>query len=86
LADQIGVPLLGEVPLEPAVAAGGDAGSPVSLDGTGHAAEAFRAIAQRIVAEVAPPTNMAGCSARMLDLVNAALAASDAEKAQGSES
>lgn len=86
LADQIGVPLLGQVPLEPSVAAGGDAGNPVALDGTGQAAEVFRSIAQRIVAEVAPPTNMAGCSARMLDLVNAALAASDAEKAQGSES
>ena len=86
LADQIGVPLLGQIPLEPDVAAGGDAGSPVSLAGTGQAADTFRSIAQRIVAEVAPPTNMAGCSARMLDLVNAALAASDAEKAQGSES
>ena len=37
LADQIGVPLLGQVPLEPSVAAGGDAGTPVSLDGTGAA-------------------------------------------------
>ena len=34
LADEIGVELLGRVPLEPAVAAGGDAGRPVALDGT----------------------------------------------------
>ena len=35
LADEIGVELLGQVPLEPAVAAGGDAGEPVALDGDG---------------------------------------------------
>ena len=78
LADQIGVPLLGQVPLEAAVSAGGDAGVPVALDGTGAAADAFRAIARRLVDEIVPPTNMAGCSARMLGLVSAALDASDA--------
>jgi ATP-binding protein involved in chromosome partitioning len=77
LADQIGVPLLGHVPLEPAVAAGGDAGAPVSLEGTGAAADVFRTIARRIVDDIAPPTNMAGCSARMLNLVSAALDAKD---------
>ncbi len=78
LADEIGVPLLGQVPLESAVAAGGDAGTPVSLDGTGTAADMFRAIARRIIDDVAPPTNMAGCSARLIGLVNAALDAKDA--------
>ncbi len=78
LADEIGVPLLGQVPLESAVAAGGDAGTPVSLDGTGAAADMFRAIARRIIDDVAPPTNMAGCSARLIGLVNAALDAKDA--------
>ncbi len=78
LADEIGVPLLGQVPLESAVAAGGDAGTPVSLDGTGAAADMFRAIARRIIDYVAPPTNMAGCSARLIGLVNAALDAKDA--------
>ena len=73
LADEIGVPLLGTVPLEPSVAAGGDAGVPVSLDGTGIAADTFRSIAKQIIDEVAPPTNMAGCSARLIGLVNAAL-------------
>ncbi len=87
LADQIGVPLLGQVPLEPSVAAGGDAGTPVSLDGTGAAADVFRSIAGRIIDDIAPPTNMAGCSARMLGMVDAALAAKDAERAaQSSES
>ena len=78
LADQVGVPLLGRIPLEPAVAAGGDAGVPVALAGTGPAADEFRAIARLIVEEVAPPTNMAGCSARILGMVAAALDAKDA--------
>ena len=47
LADDAGVPLLGQVPLEPSVSLGGDDGEPVVvLDETGGpAAEAFRAIA-----------------------------------------
>jgi len=73
LADQVGVPLLGRVPLEAAVAAGGDTGTPVAVLGTGPAAHEFRAIARRIIDEVSPPTNMAGCSARMLSMVAAAL-------------
>jgi len=73
LADEIGVSLLGRVPIEPTVAAGGDAGMPVALAGSGRAADEFRAIARRIVDEVAPPANMAGCSARMLQMVAAAL-------------
>lgn len=77
LAEQIGVPLLGQIPLEPTVAAGGDAGEPVALQGTGPAADQFRAIARMLVEEVAPPANMAGCSARMLNLVAAALDAAD---------
>jgi ATP-binding protein involved in chromosome partitioning len=81
LADQIGVPLLGQIPLEPAVAAGGDSGQPVSLQGSGPAAEMFRGIARRIIDDIAPPTNMAGCSARMLHLVEDALAAKDAATA-----
>ena len=65
LADEIGAPLLGSVPIEPAVAAGGDSGEPVSLLGTGRAAEAFREIARMIVTETVPPVKMADCSARV---------------------
>jgi ATP-binding protein involved in chromosome partitioning len=72
LAADAGVPLLGQVPLEPMVAAGGDSGEPISL-GEGAAADAFRAIAHRILAEAIPPAEMAGCSARMLDAAVAAL-------------
>jgi ATP-binding protein involved in chromosome partitioning len=80
LADEIGVELLGRVPLEPAVATGGDAGRPVAIDGHGLAADEFRAIARKIIDEVAPPVNMAGCSARMLSMVAAALDAADHPK------
>jgi ATP-binding protein involved in chromosome partitioning len=72
LARDAGVPLLGSIPIEPGVAAGGDAGAPIAL-GEGPAAEAFRAIAARIVDEAVPPIEMAGCSARMLDAAVKAL-------------
>jgi len=42
LADEVGAELLGQVPIEPAVAAGGDTGQPVALEGTGPAAQALR--------------------------------------------
>jgi ATP-binding protein involved in chromosome partitioning len=80
LADEIGVELLGRVPLESSVAAGGDSGRPVAIDGIGPAADEFRAIARKIIDEVAPPVNMAGCSARMLTLAAAALDAADQSK------
>ncbi len=55
LADEIGAELLGQVPIEPSVAAGGDTGEPVVLGGTGRAADALRAIAHKIVTETVPP-------------------------------
>ena len=78
LADEIGVPLLGRVPIEPAVSAGGDAGEPAVLTG-GPAADVFTAIAERIVTEAVPPAELAGCSARMLEAAVAALDALDDE-------
>ncbi|MBL8775927.1 MAG: Mrp/NBP35 family ATP-binding protein [Acidimicrobiales bacterium] len=76
LAADAGVPLLGQVPLEPSVSLGGDTGAPIAL-GDGPAADAFRAIAEVIVNEAVPPVEMAGCSARMLDAAVAALDALD---------
>ena len=72
LAGDIGSPLLGKVPLEPAVNAGGDTGVPVAL-GDGPASTAFHEIARRLVEEAIPPVDMAGCTARLLDNVEAAL-------------
>lgn len=76
LAEDAGVPLLGQVPIEASVARGGDEGEPIVL-GSGPAAEAFRAIADLILTEAIPPVEMAGCSARMLDAAVAALDALD---------
>ena len=82
LAEAIGAPLLGQIPLEPAVAAGNDTGTPVALGHDGAAALVFRQIASRLVDEIGtPPTiagpDMAGCSARLLDAVAAAFDEAD---------
>ena len=74
LADEIGVELLGQVPIEATVAAGGDAGEPVALNGTGEAARVFNEIAARIVADTVSFDSMTGCSARdVADSVTVAL-------------
>jgi ATP-binding protein involved in chromosome partitioning len=52
-AEMLGVPFLGEVPIDPKVVVGGDSGEPiVVLDPQSPAAEAFRDIARQIVAQV----------------------------------
>jgi len=77
LSDDIGAPLLASIPLEPRLAAGGDSGEPVVIDGDGPSAEVLRALVERIAEEVAPARaddiDMSGCSARLLDAVAAAL-------------
>ena len=51
LAEALGVPLLGRVPLVTALREGGDVGAPVTVtDPAGEAAQAFEAIAKRIEA------------------------------------
>jgi ATP-binding protein involved in chromosome partitioning len=50
LADELGVPLLGQIPLDPAVREGGDTGRPaVVAEPASEAAEAFRSIAAELV-------------------------------------
>ena len=80
LAAEVGVPLLGRIPLEAAVADGFDTGEPAVL-GDGPAAEAFKSAAQALSEEHMPPVEMAGCSARMLEAAVAALDAVDAAEA-----
>jgi ATP-binding protein involved in chromosome partitioning len=76
LAKEIDAPLLGRVPLEPAVSEGGDTGRPVVMsDPDSPAARAFGALAQTISAEVLPPIEMAGCTARIFETAAANLAA-----------
>ena len=83
LAAAAGVPLLGRIPLEPSVARGGDEGNPVVLE-TGAAADAFAQLVDRVVEEAIPPVDLAGCSARMLDMAEAALDELDAQDAADS--
>jgi ATP-binding protein involved in chromosome partitioning len=78
LADSIGVPLLGQVPLAASVSGGGDAGRPVALTDEEPAAVAFGRVVARLD-EVVPHArpvdgpDMAGCSARLLAAVEVAL-------------
>lgn len=83
LAKEAGVPLIGRIPIEPSISAGGDKGEPSAL-GDGPAAPVFAEIAERIVADIAPPMDMAGCTARMLQLAMDALDEFDAAEAEGS--
>ena len=76
LARDVGVPLLGKVPIDRAVAIGGDDGEPVVFT-PGPAADALNAIIDTLVSEAVPPIAMESCSARMLDAVMAALDAHD---------
>ena len=77
LAEQLGVPLLAQVPLEPAVSAANDAGRPLSVAAPEAASStAFSAVAARIVEDLLPPVDMSGCTARMLAAVEAAVAPS----------
>jgi ATP-binding protein involved in chromosome partitioning len=70
-AAEIGAPLLGRIPLEPAISSGGDAGTPAAL-GRGPAAAAFAALADAVLAAV-PVVEMRDCTARLLDQVEEAV-------------
>ena len=54
LAGMAGVPFLGEVPLEPAVRAGGDGGRPVVLRAGSLAGQAFHQVAERVWRSLQP--------------------------------
>ena len=69
LADEIGVELLGQIPIEPAVANGGDIGEPLVLTATSVAAQTFTAIARRIIDDTPEIDEMSDCSARAEDVV-----------------
>jgi ATP-binding protein involved in chromosome partitioning len=77
LAAEVGVPLVGTVPLHPDMSAAGDTGAPVAL-GQGPLAAAFDALSERIVTEIAPVVEVSGCTARLLDQVEQALDAAGA--------
>src|SRR4051812_1884906 len=52
-AELLGVPFLGEIPIDPKVVVGGDSGEPIFvLDPTSAAAQAFRKLAETVVQQV----------------------------------
>lgn len=53
LAKEIGVPLLGQIPLVKAVCDGGDAGMPVALDDSSVVGKAFDKLAQSVAQQIA---------------------------------
>jgi ATP-binding protein involved in chromosome partitioning len=73
LAADVGVPLIGQIPLHPSVSAGGDAGTPVALDEGQPLAEIFDGIAESVITTIAPVLSMDSCSMRLLDRVEAAV-------------
>jgi ATP-binding protein involved in chromosome partitioning len=71
LADEIGAPLLGSIPLDRRVVDGGDGGRPVVVDTEpGPAALAFAAVTTRLT-EVLPPPQMETCTGRIAKLIAA---------------
>jgi ATP-binding protein involved in chromosome partitioning len=48
-AERLGVPFLGEIPLDPAIREGGDAGTPVACEASGPRAEAFASLARSVL-------------------------------------
>ncbi|NND04050.1 MAG: Mrp/NBP35 family ATP-binding protein [Acidimicrobiia bacterium] len=65
LAHDLGVPLLGEVPLDPEVVSGGDEGAPVvRAHPESPAAGAFSAIAKTLT-EIVPPASDDSCTSRI---------------------
>jgi ATP-binding protein involved in chromosome partitioning len=73
LAGELGVPFVGRIPIHPEVAAAGDEGRPVAL-GEGELAEVMAELARVVAEDVAPVVETAGCTARMLERVEQAVA------------
>jgi ATP-binding protein involved in chromosome partitioning len=69
LAADLGVPLIGSIPLDPEVVPGGDQGRPVVEGGSrSPAASAIRDIAARLV-EMVPPADMETCTGRIAKIL-----------------
>ena len=69
LASALNVPLVGRIPLDPSVVAGGDDGLPVTVHMPGNpAAVAFREAAARLV-DLVPPAAMETCTGRIAKLI-----------------
>ena len=70
LADDLGVPLLGSVPIDPLLASGGDEGTPIVLtDPDAPAAASLTAVAAAIT-EILPPLALDNCVGRLGALID----------------
>jgi ATP-binding protein involved in chromosome partitioning len=78
LAHGLGVPLVGSIPLHPDLAAAGDAGVPVALGEESELGRVFAEMARVVAEEVAPVVDADGCTARLLERVEAAVALGEA--------
>jgi ATP-binding protein involved in chromosome partitioning len=69
LADDLGVPLIGSIPLDPEVVPGGDQGRPVVTNASrSPAAAAIEEIAERLVGFV-PPADLETCTGRIAKIL-----------------
>jgi ATP-binding protein involved in chromosome partitioning len=74
LADEIGVPLICSIPIDPSMARGGDAGNPVAQDSSSPLQPVFADLAASLDDQLAATTSgMESCSARILENVRNAL-------------
>jgi ATP-binding protein involved in chromosome partitioning len=68
LSEELGVPLLGSIPLDERVVDAGDQGSPVVLEGQGAATQALRDVVEKVMA-VVPTADMETCTGRIARLI-----------------
>jgi ATP-binding protein involved in chromosome partitioning len=73
LSAEIGVPVVGRIPLHPEMVASADRGEPVSYGDEGPLAEAFSELALRVSTDIAPVVDTASCTARLIDDMERAL-------------
>jgi ATP-binding protein involved in chromosome partitioning len=74
LSADISAPLLAALPIAPAVSMGGDTGEPIAIEAPESiVGKAFADLAALIVTEVSPPIDMTGCSARLLNAMDAVM-------------
>jgi ATP-binding protein involved in chromosome partitioning len=69
LADELGVPLLGSIPIDPTVASGADAGAPVVVDDPGSPAAIAIVDAAREITAILPPLALDSCVGRLGALI-----------------
>lgn len=66
LAREVGVPVIGRIPLHPQMVASGDTGEPVTYSDSGPLSDAFAELAKYVAGEMAPVVDTS-CTARMIE-------------------